>query len=174
MMAKVSYERHIGKYLFRWFYNLAYFILIIILMLEMVFGIIVETFRELRIDQQKHDADKHDKCFICGIKRDEIEKIKKNFEEHVNVEHNLWNYVNYMIRLKFSDPHDLNAINSYALDLLEGNLISWIPIANKNVKEKYEEEEILKRMELAPMECPADEHEGLPDEIIGENGLIIK
>jgi hypothetical protein len=154
LMAKVSYERRTGYYIFRWFYNLTYFILIIILMLEMVFGIIVETFRELRIHQTNNEIDKNDICFICGVKRDELEKNKKNFEEHIQKDHNLWNYVNYMIRLKFSDPHDLNAINSYAQSLLEKKNISWVPLA----KNKHAAEEELHKEGLEEHTDINDEH----------------
>jgi hypothetical protein len=129
LIKRISYEKDIAHYMFRWFYDLVYFILIIILMLEMVFGIIVETFRELRIEQTHYEIDKTDICFICGVRREALERNKKHFEEHIEKDHNLWNYVNYMIRLKFSDPHDLNAINSYSQSLLEKKNISWVPIA---------------------------------------------
>ena len=51
-----------------------------------------------------------------------------------------------MITLKFSDIHDLNAINSYAIQKIENNDISWLPTYKdlKNNKKKVEHEEDLK------------------------------
>ncbi len=125
-------------YIGRWFHDLAYFFLIIILMIEIIFGIVVETFRELRIHQQYFEFDRREVCFICGVKRDQLEKNKKSFVDHVTIKHNLWNYVNYMIRLKFSNLQDLNALNSYAYELLEKKNITWIP----NWKIENEREEV--------------------------------
>ena len=56
-----------------------------------------------------------------------MEKNGHNFNEHREKTHNLWNYVNYMISLKFADLHDLNAINSYAREKMDNKNISWLP-----------------------------------------------
>ena len=66
-------------------------------------------------------------CFICHISRNTIEKNRQNFSVHVNKEHNLWNYVSYMIFVKLSNVHDLNAINSYARNKIDNKDISWLP-----------------------------------------------
>lgn len=124
---KVSYERTGSRYAGKFFFSLTFFILIVVLMLELVFGIIIETFKELRIDEQHAEHDLHFKCFICGVSKDDLEKDRIDFEEHNEKVHNMWNYVNYMIRLKFSDKHDLNAINSYTLENIEKKNINWIP-----------------------------------------------
>ena len=51
----------------------------------------------------------------------------KNFSVHVNKEHNLWNYVSYMIFVKLSNLHNLNSINSYAREKIDNKDISWLP-----------------------------------------------
>ena len=56
-----------------------------------------------------------------------MEKNRQNFVEHRSKIHYIWNYVDYMITLKFSDVHDLNAINSYAKEKIENKDISWLP-----------------------------------------------
>jgi len=132
LITRISFERNKGRYMGRLFYDIIYFILVIVLMLELVFGIIVETFRDLRIEETHHDYDKANICFICGIKKDDLEKNRQNFQEHCEKVHNIWNYINYILRLKFSDPQDLNAINSFALENIEMKRISWVPLIEKN------------------------------------------
>jgi inositol 1,4,5-triphosphate receptor type 1 len=139
-IAKVSFINRPGVYIGRFFHDISYFILIVILLLELVFGIIVETFRELRIEANHHEQDKKEVCFVCGIEIAELQHQKKSFVEHLDKTHNLWNYVNYMIRLKFSDPQDLNAVNSYVLDLMDKKNITWFPIYEKGRMSKEEQD----------------------------------
>ena len=42
-----------------------------------------------------------------------------NIIEHRNKIHNIWNYAYYLITLKSSIPHNLNAINSYIIQKIE-------------------------------------------------------
>ena len=111
----------------RFFYDVTFFLLIVIIMIDMVFGIIIESFQELCNEDQKHENDKKSHCFICHVNRATVEKNRHNFNEHREKTHNLWNYVNYMISLKFADLHDLNAINSYAREKMDNKNISWLP-----------------------------------------------
>ena len=96
--------------------------------------------------------------------RDEMEKTNINFENHISNDHDIYSYADYMIGLKFADPQECNAVNSYALDLFLKKSIAWIPtfsqfefyenkkintdsviikeksqISNKNEDESYEE-----------------------------------
>ena len=124
---RLSFERRTTRYVFRLIADVAFFILIVIVMIDMVFGIIVNGFNDLRVKQQMHQLDKENNCFICHIDRATVEKNKKDFREHVEKKHNLWNYVDYMIYLKFADIHNLNAINSYAREKIDNKDISWLP-----------------------------------------------
>jgi hypothetical protein len=109
-------------------------------MRELVFGIIIETFKDLRIEEQHAEHDKHSICFICGVDKDQLEKDRVDFHLHCKKDHNIWNYINYILRLKFSDPQDLNAINSYTLEQIEKKYTTWIPqYINKKNFELYEE-----------------------------------
>ena len=91
---------------------------------------------------KKNDVTNH--CFICHINKATVEKNRQNFNEHREKRHNLWNYVDYMIFLKFGDIHDLNAINSYARGKLDNKDISWLPTykdSSSNDENKKEENE---------------------------------
>lgn len=134
----VSFFDHIGSYFNRWFYDFTFYILIVIIMLHIVFGIILDTFRDLRKKAYDTEYDIANKCFICGVERDELEKDNKNFQEHCNVFHNTWDYVDYMITLRLKDAQELNAINSYAKEQLEIKNISWLPV---HINDKEGEEE---------------------------------
>jgi hypothetical protein len=140
---KFSYEKAPALFAARLLYDFIAFVIINILMRELVFGIIIETFKDLRMEETKFELDRKNKCFICDVSKDDLEKDRGNFHDHVHNEHNIWNYINYMISLKFSDPQDLNAINSYTLEQIENKYSKWIPLygSSPNEVENFNESE---------------------------------
>ena len=137
-----SFFNDTGQYMHAWFYDLSFFIIVQIVMLHIVFGIILDTFRSLRKKQFDTDHDINYVCFICDLEKDECEKNNENFQNHCEEVHNVWEYANYMITLRLKDAQDLNAVNSYAKEQLENKNIGWIPIVDsKNNKEKESDEE---------------------------------
>ena len=124
---RLSYSRNKRHYIRRLIMDDFFFILIVIIAIDLVFGIIISAFNTLRDEEQRHSADRKNHCFICHVNKNTLEKNRQNFNEHRTKVHNIWNYVDYMMTLKFSDVHDLNAINSYASQKIENKDISWLP-----------------------------------------------
>ena len=124
---RISYARYPGHYVRRIITDDLFFFIVIIIMIDLVFGIVIEAFNHLGAKEQKQKNDVTNHCFICHINKATVEKNRQNFNEHRKKTHYLWNYVDYMISLKFSDIHDLNAINSYAREKLDNKDISWLP-----------------------------------------------
>ena len=96
-------------------------------MLNMIFGIIIEAFSELRNNEQAIDKDKREICFICGIDKESCEKKGEKLQEHLEKVHNIWTYVEYILGLRFVDIQETNAINSYVIENLERKELMWFP-----------------------------------------------
>ena len=140
---RISYNRNKKHYILRLILDDLFFLIIVIIAIDLVFGIIIGAFSTLRNEEQKHSNDRKNHCFICHVNKNTLEKNRQNFIEHREKIHNLWNYVDYMITLKFSDIHYLNAINSYAIQKIEKKDISWLPTYKdlKDTKKKVDDEE---------------------------------
>jgi hypothetical protein len=80
--------------------------------------------------------DMKDVCFICNGDRNSIENLGENFDEHITKVHNVWTYVDYIIGLKFVDPQETNAINSFVIEKIEDKKISWFPSFSNEDKEQ--------------------------------------
>ena len=143
---RLSYSRNKKHYILRLIVDDIFFLLIVITAIDLVFGIILGAFSTLRNIEQKHYTDRKNHCFICHVNKNTLEKNSQNFNEHRTKIHNLWNYVDYMITLKFSDVHSLNAINSYANEKIINKDISWLPtykdLKNNEKKNDDLEEEL--------------------------------
>ena len=124
---RISFLKNKSHYLIRLILDDIFFLLIIIIMIDMVFGIIVKSFDILRHRHQKFINDKKNYCLICHSNKDLLGKARLDFKEHITITHNLWNYVEYMISLKLKDINDLNYINKYVREKLDKKDISWLP-----------------------------------------------
>ena len=113
-------------------FQFIFYLLIIVIMLQVIGGSIIDTFAELREKSQDDAYDMNNVCFICNGTRNEIEKQGEGFEDHITKVHNIWTYVDYMIGLKFVDPQETNAINSFVIEQLEDKKISWFPSFYEN------------------------------------------
>jgi hypothetical protein len=101
-----DYDSNSTNFFARWAFNLIFFIFVNIISLNVIFGIIIDTFAELRAKQMQRDWDQNNKCFVCGLERRVFEKQTKSFVQHVHLEHNPWNYVDYLVYLSSIDPQD--------------------------------------------------------------------
>ena len=105
-------------------------------MIDLVFGIILNSFDELRHRTQKYKSDMKNYCFICHCTKKELENSKIDFNEHLSITHNIWNYVEYMISLKLTNSYDLNSINQYVKNKLEKKDITWLPTYKDKINNK--------------------------------------
>ena len=87
------------QYLFLVLYQFSYYLLVITVLLNVIFGIIIDTFGQLREEQSKIMQQKKNFCFMCGIdkRRFEMEALKhrhahNGFADHIEKEHNIWDY----------------------------------------------------------------------------------
>ena len=122
-------ENRQGFY-FRAIYDLSFFLLIITILLNIIFGIIIDTFAQLRDDKCQTDNDMRDYCFICNLEKQTFDReTEDGFVAHRTHDHNEWQYVNFIIHIKSIDPCDLNGTESYILELFEKEEIKWFPMA---------------------------------------------
>jgi hypothetical protein len=136
-LRKISFNHNPGYYVGRFFYEIMFFIVMIVILLSIVFGIIIDTFAELREETHKIEHDKKGICYICGAKKEDLEKNCINYIQHVTTDHDIWTFADYIIGLKFVDPQETNAINSYVIEMIEQKSISWFPSTNASEEDSH-------------------------------------
>ena len=73
-MVRISFERNVTNYITRVIYDVTYFLICIIIMIDLVFGIILGTFSEMREKERIQVMDKYNHCFICHDTKAGVEK----------------------------------------------------------------------------------------------------
>lgn len=68
MMKRESYSKgNRAQYIVRFFYDVTCFMIINIILLNIIFGIIIDTFAELRKVKTQIEDNKANVCFICSL-----------------------------------------------------------------------------------------------------------
>ena len=116
-----------AMYYIRWIHDMVFFIMIILLLLNMINGVMVTTFGQIREDSCNRDDDMNNICFICSIPRYEIEKQGISFEHHIKKEHSVKTYVRYLLSLYLMDSNDMDQDQYYVYNCLEKNGVEFFP-----------------------------------------------
>ncbi|GMH59256.1 hypothetical protein TrRE_jg3548 [Triparma retinervis] len=115
----------------RLMFDLSFFIIVIVLLLNIIFGIILDTFSSLREAQNTKIELKSSQCFICGLGRDLFEDQKqlggKGFAFHQTNEHSVYDYVYFTIYLRSKHDTEFNGAETFVQECLDKDDISWIP-----------------------------------------------
>jgi len=123
-----SSDWHENNAIFRILYDSSFFFIVIIILMNIIFGIIIDTFGELREEAEKIQEDIENFCFICGLERREFDRLSKaGFEYHQNVEHNLWNYLAFYMHLKKKEKTEYTGPEQYVMDMIQSKNYKFVP-----------------------------------------------
>jgi inositol 1,4,5-triphosphate receptor type 1/inositol 1,4,5-triphosphate receptor type 3 len=112
----------------RLFYDNACNILIIIIMMNIVQGLTVDTFALLRKEHEVNTKDRENKCFICGLEKETIERAtSRPFKFHTELDHNEWKYVHFVGYLQDKETTEYTGIESYVVEKVDNKDVSWFP-----------------------------------------------
>ncbi|KXJ16906.1 Inositol 1,4,5-trisphosphate receptor type 1 [Exaiptasia diaphana] len=108
-------------------YDLLFFFVVIIIVLNLIFGVIIDTFADLRSEKQTKDEVLKNTCFICGLDRSAFDNKSVSFEEHIKNQHNMWHYLYFIVLLKVKDPTEFTGPESYATQMIKEKNLDWFP-----------------------------------------------
>jgi len=111
-------------------YDLSFFFLVIIIIIQnLIFGVIIDTFADLRAEKNRKDNMLKNTCFICGLQRSEFENKEVTFEFHISREHNLWHYLYFIVHLNTKDTTEFTGPESYVYKMTSSKPpdLEWFP-----------------------------------------------
>lgn len=111
----------------RLLYDMLFFFVVIIIVLNLIFGVIIDTFADLRSEKQQKEEIIKNTCFICGLERKEFDNKTVTFEEHIRTEHNMWHYLYFIVLIKVKDPTEFTGPESYVHEMVKERNLEWFP-----------------------------------------------
>ncbi|XP_071815438.1 inositol 1,4,5-trisphosphate receptor-like isoform X4 [Apostichopus japonicus] len=115
------------QFLLRVIYDLLFFFVVIIIILNLIFGVIIDTFASLRSEKQDKEEVLKNTCFICGLNRSAFDNKTVSFEEHCNAEHNMWHYLQFTVLIKVKRRTEYTGPESYVADMIKQKNLDWFP-----------------------------------------------
>ena len=88
---------------------------IVLVFLNAINDIIVDTFQSLREEANELYEIKMNICFICSLNRTIFERIGLDFEQHKEREHNILNYFHYVMKILNTDEQEFNSLDYQVL-----------------------------------------------------------
>ncbi|XP_046366515.2 inositol 1,4,5-trisphosphate receptor type 3-like isoform X5 [Haliotis rufescens] len=110
------------------FYHVSFFIFITTIGLNIIFGIIVDTFSELRDLKWRAESDMKDTCFICSRNSYDFEHHGRGSDYHVRYEHNMWAYIYFIIHLDDIKASDYTTLELYVSKLASRESYDFFPL----------------------------------------------
>jgi inositol 1,4,5-triphosphate receptor type 3 len=132
------------KYLYflRFFCDLLFYIVCMLLSLNIISSIIVNTFSQIREDSNQKEEDQKNRCFICNISRIEFQKNKIDIGFHRKYEHNTNNYIKFFVFLWNIDEKDMDADQSFINNCMKEKDIKFFPMnCSKSIGEVENDDE---------------------------------
>jgi hypothetical protein len=133
----------------RWLIDAMFFVILVVMLLNIIFGIIIDTFSSLRAEKNERMEDTVGVCFICGINDQVFDRASDEpdgFKTHIKLDHNMWNYLYFIFMLWEQDKDDDDGLEQYVRRAIDAHEITWFPL-NKalRLEQAATEEEITLR-----------------------------
>jgi len=121
---------------------------VITILLNVIFGIIIDTFGELRADNAAKKHDMENTCFICGVDRFQLDTKGGGFDRHIKEDHYMWNYLYLIVHLREKDPTEYNGWEQNVADKIAVGDTSFVPVNNAISLAEHKEKEESESREL--------------------------
>ena len=93
-----------GKYMSKIVYEFSFYVVVITVLLNVIFGIIIDTFAQLREAHALKREKMLETCFICSVDRFTLDQEGGGFQRHVKKDHHMWSYLYLIIYVKEKSP----------------------------------------------------------------------
>ncbi|KAL2082744.1 hypothetical protein ACEWY4_022562 [Coilia grayii] len=125
--------------LYRILFDITFFFFVIVILLAIIQGLIIDAFGELRGQQDQVKEDMETKCFICGIGNDYFDTTPHGFETHTLQEHNLANYLFFLMYLINKDETEYTGQESFVWKLYQERCWDFFPVGDC-FRKQYEDQ----------------------------------
>uniref|UniRef100_A0A3Q2ZUA4 Ryanodine receptor 2b (cardiac) n=1 Tax=Kryptolebias marmoratus TaxID=37003 RepID=A0A3Q2ZUA4_KRYMA len=120
-------------------FDITFFFFVIVILLAIIQGLIIDAFGELRDQQEQVKEDMETKCFICGIGSEYFDNIPHGFETHTLQEHNLANYLFFLMYLINKDETEHTGQESYVWKMYQERCWEFFPVGDC-FRKQYEDQ----------------------------------
>ncbi|XP_030749975.1 ryanodine receptor isoform X1 [Sitophilus oryzae] len=124
---------------YRIMFDITFFFFVIVILLAIIQGLIIDAFGELRDQLEKVIEDMDSNCFICGLDKGYLDKVPHGFDTHVQQEHNLANYMFFLMHLINKPDTEYTGQETYVWNMYQQRCWDFFPMGDC-FRKQYEDE----------------------------------
>ncbi|XP_055693636.1 ryanodine receptor [Lutzomyia longipalpis] len=124
---------------YRIIFDITFFFFVIVILLAIIQGLIIDAFGELRDQLESVKENMESNCFICGIGKDYFDIVPHGFDTHVQKEHNLANYMFFLMHLINKPDTEYTGQETYVWNMYQQRCWDFFPVGDC-FRKQYEEE----------------------------------
>lgn len=118
-----------------------FFIINTLLVLNMINGIVINAFTDIREQNEELLTEATKKCFLCSVSEDTFQKKNLSLAKHIKDVHKLKAYINYLIGILMTPDKDLDDFGEYLKKQMINKELKIFPIGRCMNLENDDEEE---------------------------------
>ena len=107
-----------------------------IYLMNIIFGIIIDSFSCMREEDTRLKDDIENKCFVCGLPKFELDTKGEGWYKHIFDSHNIYNYLYFLIYIDKKMMGDCSSVEKYVKEMCKKNNIYFFPIGRSLSIEK--------------------------------------
>ena len=108
-------------------FDVSFFVLVTLIGLNVVFGIIVDTFSELRAERNEVADTIENECFVCALKSADFDHYGNGWQQHVKKEHHMWDYLYFLRHLDEKSPSMYTYLEQHVAEMIFLEDYSFFP-----------------------------------------------
>lgn len=124
---------------YRIIFDITFFFFVIVILLAIIQGLIIDAFGELRDQLESVKENMESNCFICGMGKDFFDIVPHGFDTHVQKEHNLANYMFFLMHLINKPDTEYTGQETYVWNMYQQRSWDFFPVGDC-FRKQYEDE----------------------------------
>ncbi|XP_043499298.1 ryanodine receptor isoform X4 [Polistes fuscatus] len=127
---------------YRIMFDITFFFFVIVILLAIIQGLIIDAFGELRDQLENVKTNMESNCFICGLGKEYFDTVPHGFDTHVQQEHNLANYMFFLMHLINKPDTEYTGQETYVWNMYQQRCWDFFPVGDcfRKQNEAVEEE----------------------------------
>lgn len=115
--------------------DLIYFAIVVLVIRNIIGGVIVDAFGDMRVQKQQLDEELNQKCFICGCPRQLTESRGQGWSYHFLNEHSIFSYLAFVIYVSALKESYCTGLEKYVKDCLRRNSCEFFPQTSRQLQQ---------------------------------------
>lgn len=124
---------------YRIIFDITFFFFVIVMLLAIIQALIIDAFGELRDQLESVKENMESNCFICGIGKDYFDIVPHGLDTHVQKEHNLANYMFFLMHLINKPDTEYTGQETYVWNMYQQRSWDFFPVGDC-FRKQYEDE----------------------------------